>query len=91
MNTTIRYEPIETNTYQKSFLFHVHVAPKSNGYWHAWIATLPGCAAVSASQEEAVALLKETARTYVRLLVERGVMVPDIVATISAPVVAVSV
>jgi predicted RNase H-like HicB family nuclease len=85
----IRYIPIEKNMSQKSFLFHVQLAPKHDGYWLAWIATLPGCAAWGASKDEALAMLTQTARAYVRMLRDKGVPVPESVETINAPVVAV--
>ena len=86
----IRYIPIEKNVSQKSLLFPVQFAPKSDGYWLAWIATLPGCAAWGASKDEALAMLTQTARAYVRMLRDKGEQLPDNVETVNAPVVAVT-
>jgi predicted RNase H-like HicB family nuclease len=86
----IRYIPIEKNVSLKSLLFHVQLARKSDGYWFAWIAALPGCAAWGATKDEALAMLTQTARAYVRMLRDQGVQLPDAVETINMPVVAVT-
>ena len=86
----IQYIPIEKNISQQSFVFQVQIAPKHDGYWLAWIAALPGCAAWGASRDEALAMLTQTARAYLRMLREKGVQVPDSVATVNAPVVSVT-
>jgi len=90
MNNNIRYIPVEKNITQKSLLFQVQLAPKSDGYWLAWIATLPGCAAWGASKDEALAMLTQTARAYVRMLRDKGVEIPESVETVNMPVVAVT-
>jgi predicted RNase H-like HicB family nuclease len=90
MNNNIRYIPVEKNIAQKSLLFQVQLAPKSDGNWLAWIAALPGCAAWGASKDEALAMLTQTARAYVRMLRDKGVEIPDSVETVNAPVVAVT-
>src|SRR3954453_16774873 len=87
--SNIRYIPIEKNMSLKSLLFDVQLARKSDGYWFAWIAVLPGCAAWGASKDEALAMLTQTARTYVRMFSDKGVPVPERVETINAPMVAV--
>jgi len=87
----IEYIPVEKNIAQQSFLLHVQLAPKTNGYWFAWIAALPGCAAWGASRDEALAMLTQTARAYIRMLLDQGVQVPDSVETINAPIVAVTI
>jgi predicted RNase H-like HicB family nuclease len=89
-HTTIRYIPIEKNPAQKSLLFEVQLAPKHDGHWIAWIGALPGCAAWGASKDEALTMLTHTARTYVRMLRDQGVAMPDSVETINMPVVAVT-
>jgi predicted RNase H-like HicB family nuclease len=89
-HTNIRYIPIEKNTAQKSLLFEVQLAPKHDGNWIAWIGALPGCAAWGASKDEALTMLTQTARVYVRMLRDQGVAMPDSVETINMPVVAVT-
>jgi predicted RNase H-like HicB family nuclease len=90
MNNNIRYIPLEKNLSQKSLLFQAQLALKHDGYWFAWIATLPGCAAWGASKDEALAMLTQTARAYVRMLRDTGVQIPDSVETVNVPVVAVT-
>jgi predicted RNase H-like HicB family nuclease len=90
MNNNIRYIPLEKNMSQKSLLFQVQLAAKHDGYWFAWIAALPGCAAWGASKDEALVMLTQTARAYVRMLRDKGVQIPDSVETVNAPVVAVT-
>jgi predicted RNase H-like HicB family nuclease len=90
MNNNIQYIPIEKNMSQKSFLFQVQLAAKHDGYWLAWIAALPGCAAWGASKDEALAMLTQTARAYVRMLRDKGAQIPDSVETVNMPVVAVT-
>jgi predicted RNase H-like HicB family nuclease len=89
-HTNIRYIPIEKNTAQKSLLFEVQLAPKHDGNWIAWIGALPGCAAWGTSKDEALTMLTQTARVYVRMLRDQGVAMPDSVETINMPVVAVT-
>ena len=89
-HNNIRYIPIEKNTAQKSLLFEVQLASKPDGNWIAWIGALPGCAAWGASQDEALVMLTQTARAYVRQLRDQGVAMPDSVETINMPVVAVT-
>jgi hypothetical protein len=48
------------NSSQKSLLFQAQLAMKPEGYWFAWIAALPGCAAWGASKDEALAMLTQT-------------------------------
>jgi predicted RNase H-like HicB family nuclease len=88
--SNIRYVPVEKNTAQKSLLFQVQLAPKSDGNWIAWIGSLPGCAAWGSSKDEALAMLTHTARVYVRMLRDKGIDMPDSVETINMPVVAVT-
>ena len=88
--SNIRYIPIEKNVSLKSLLFDVQLARKSDVYWFAWIAALPGCAAWGASKDEALAMLTQTARAYVHMLRDKGVQIPDSVETINMPVVAVT-
>jgi predicted RNase H-like HicB family nuclease len=87
----IRYIPVEKNIAHQSFLYDVQFALQSNGLWIAWIAALPGCAAWGASQDDALAMLTQTTRAYLRMLRDKGVQVPDSVATVNAPVVAVTI
>jgi predicted RNase H-like HicB family nuclease len=89
-HNTIRYIPIDKNVSQKSLLFQAQLAHKSEGQWFAWIASLPGCAAWGATKDEALTMLTQTARAYVRLLHNKGVEMPDTVETINMPVVAVT-
>jgi predicted RNase H-like HicB family nuclease len=89
-HTNIRYIPIEKNTAQKSLLFEVQLAPKHDGKWIARIGALPGCAAWGASKDEALTMLTQTARAYVRMLRDQGVAMPDSVETVNMPVVAVT-
>ena len=86
----IRYIPVEKNIAQKSFLFQAQLALKSDGYWFAWIAALPGCAAWGATKDEALAMLTQTARAYVHMLRDKGVQMPDSVEAVNMPVVAVT-
>ena len=88
--SNIRYIPIEKNVSLKSLLFDVQLARKSDGYWFAWIAALPGCAAWGATKDEALAMLTQTARAYVHMLRDKGAQIPDSVETVNAPVVAVT-
>ena len=90
MNNNIRYIPLEKNLSQKSLLFQAQLALKHDGYWFAWIAALPGCAAWGTSKDEALAMLTQTARAYVRMLRDQGVQIPDNVETVNMPVVAVT-
>ena len=89
-NNNIRYIPIEKNAAQKSLLFQAQLAHKSEGQWFAWIAALPGCAAWGATKDEALVMLTQTARAYVRMLRDTGAQMPDSVETVNAPVVAVT-
>jgi predicted RNase H-like HicB family nuclease len=89
-HNNIRYIPIEKNVSQKSLLFQAQLAHKSEGQWFAWIASLPGCAAWGATKDEALAMLTQTARAYVRMLRDKGVEIPDSVETVNMPVVAVT-
>ena len=89
-HTNIRYIPIEKNTSQKSLLFQVQLAPKHDGNWIAWIGALPGCAAWGASKDEALVMLTQNARAYVRMLRDKGVAMPVSVETVNMPVVAVT-
>ena len=82
--------PIDKNFSSHSYIFPVELTQKSNGDWIAWIAALPGCAAWGFSKDEVLAAVTQTAQVYVRMLIERGVSVPDTVATHQAPVVAVT-
>ena len=88
--SNIRYIPIEKNVSLKSLLFDVQLARKSDGYWFAWIAALPGCAAWGATKDEALAMLTQTARAYVHMLRDKGAQIPDNVETVNTPVVAVT-
>jgi predicted RNase H-like HicB family nuclease len=90
MNSNIRYIPLEKNIAQKSLLFQAQLSVKSDGQWIAWIAALPGCAAWGATKDEALAMLTQTARTYVHMLRDKGVDIPDAVETVNMPVVAVT-
>ena len=87
----ICYIPIEKNFYGRSYVFHVELTQKSNGYWIAWIATLPGCAAWGCSKDEALEAITKTAQMYLRLLVEKGLHMPDGVTAMQTPVIAVTV
>ena len=89
-HNNIRYIPLEKNITQKSLLFQVQLTPKHDGNWIAWIATLPGCAAWGATKDEALAMLTQTARAYVRMLRDKGMEIPDSVETVNMPVVAVT-
>ena len=89
-HNNIRYIPIEKNNAQKSLLFEVQLAPKHDGNWIAWIGALPGCAAWGATKDEALTMLTQTARAYVRMLRDKGIAIPDNVETINMPVVAVT-
>jgi predicted RNase H-like HicB family nuclease len=89
-HNNIRYIPVEKNASQKSLLFQAQLAHKSDGQWFAWIATLPGCAAWGATKDEALAMLTQTARAYVRMLRDKGAQMPDTVETVNMPVVAVT-
>jgi predicted RNase H-like HicB family nuclease len=89
-NKNIRYIPLEKNFSQKSLLFQAQLALKSDGQWIAWIAALPRCAAWGATKDEALAMLTQTARAYVRMLRVKGVEIPNIVETVNMPVVAVT-
>jgi predicted RNase H-like HicB family nuclease len=84
------YIPIEKNYAQQSFVFHAELARKSDGYWFAWIAALPGCAAWGASKDEALAMLTQTARAYPHMLHDKGVEIPDTIETVNMPIVAVT-
>ena len=86
----IRYIPIEKNASQKSFLFQVQLAAKHDGYWFAWIAALPGCAAWGASKDEALAMLTQTARSHVRMLRDKGAEIPGNIEIVNMPVVTVT-
>jgi predicted RNase H-like HicB family nuclease len=76
----------------KTYLFQVELEQEDDGRWSAWIETLPGCAAWGYSKEEALEAIKETAQSYLEVLVERGQRIPaaKTVETIDAPVVAVT-
>jgi predicted RNase H-like HicB family nuclease len=87
----LRYIPIEKNFSGRSYVFHVELAQKSNGYWIAWIATLPGCAAWGCSKDEVLEAITKTAQMYIRTLCEKGVHMPDGVTAMQAPVIAVTV
>jgi predicted RNase H-like HicB family nuclease len=87
---SIQYIPIDKNFSGNSYIFPVELTQKSNGDWIAWIATLPGCAAWGFSKDEVLAAVTQSAQVYVRMLIERGVSVPDNVATHHNPVVAVT-
>jgi predicted RNase H-like HicB family nuclease len=89
-HNNIRYIPVEKNSSQKSLLFQAQLAMKPEGYWFAWIAALPGCAAWGASKDEALAMLTQTAHAYVRMLRDKGAQIPDSVETVNMPVVAVT-
>jgi predicted RNase H-like HicB family nuclease len=86
----VHYVPLEKNFSGNSYIFPVELTQKGNGDWIAWIATLPGCAAWGFSKDEVLAAVTKTAHDYVRMLIERGVSIPDSVATHQAPVVAVT-
>lgn len=88
--SNIEYIPVEKNIAQQSFLFNVQLAPKSNGLWFAWIAVLPGCAAWGVTRDEALMMLTQTARAYVRHLISSGDSLPDTIQSVNAPVVAVT-
>jgi predicted RNase H-like HicB family nuclease len=90
MNNNIRYIPLEKNPSQKSLLFQAQLALKSDGNWFAWIGALPGCAAWGATKDDALAMLTQTTRAYVRMLRDKGVQIPDSVETVNVPVVAVT-
>ena len=87
---TIHYIPIEKSFTGNSYVFPVELTQKGNGDWVAWIATLPGCAAWGFSKDDVFAAITKTAQVYVRMLIEKGVTVPDTVTTLHAPVVAVT-
>jgi predicted RNase H-like HicB family nuclease len=87
----IEYIAEEKTVSQQSFLFTVQLAPKSNGLWFAWIAVLPGCAAWGATRDEALMMLTQTARAYVRHLITSGEPLPDTIQSVNAPVVVVTV
>ncbi len=87
----IRYIPIENNVHGQSYVFHVEITQKSNGYWIAWITTLPGCAAWGCSKDEVLEAITKTAQLYLRMLVEKGLHLPDGVTAMQAPVIAVTV
>ncbi len=87
----IRYIPIEKNFSGRSYVFHVELTNKSNGYWIAWIASLPGCAAWGCSKDEALEVITKTAQLYLRMLVEKGLHLPDGVTVMQTPVIAVTV
>jgi len=89
-HNNIRYIPLEKTHAQKSLLFQAQLALKNDGYWFAWIAALPGCAAWGATKDEALAMLTQTARTYVQMLRDKGVQMPDTVEAVNMPVVAVT-
>ncbi len=88
---TLHYIPLEKNHAQKNFFFAVHVAPQRHGYWLAWIAALPGCAVVSGTKDDALAMVTHRARMYLRMLRDNGVQIPDTIETDNTvPVVAVT-
>ena len=87
---TIRYIPIEKKFTGNSYVFPVELTQKGNGDWVAWIAMLPGCAAWGFSKDDVLAAITKTAQQYVRMLLEKGVTVPDTVTTLQEPVVAVT-
>ena len=88
--SNIRYIPLEKNLSQQSFVFSVQFAIKNNGYWVASLAAMPECTALGTSKDEALAMLTQTARAYVRLLRDTGMTIPASVEMINAPVVAVT-
>ena len=87
---TLHYVPIEKNFTGNSYVFPVELTQKGNGDWVAWIATLPGCAAWGFSKDDVLAAITKTTQQYVRMLLEKGVTVPDTVTTLQEPVVAVT-
>ena len=87
---TIHYIPIEKIFSGNSYVFPVELTQKGNGDWVAWIATLPGCAAWGFSKDDVLAAITKTTQQYVRMLLEKGVTVPDTVTTLQTPVVAVT-
>jgi hypothetical protein len=73
----------ETHCY--SYFRHKQV--KKNGHFpHQEVLKVNG----GFSKDEVLAAVTKTAQVYVRMLIERGVSVPDNVATHQAPVVAVT-
>ena len=86
----IHYIPIEKNFIGNSYVFPVELTQKGNGDWVAWIATLPGCAAWGYSKDDVLTAITKTAQVYMRMLLEKGVTVPDNVTTLQSPVVAVT-
>ncbi len=54
----------------KSFLLQVIVTPIEDGRFTAEIPALPACIAHGDTREEAIANIKETARTYLKTLGE---------------------
>ena len=87
MNHAIEYIPVEKNNAQQSFFFTVQLSPQSDGVWYAWIAVLPGCAAWGATKDEALMMLTQTARAYVRHLIDTGESLPDSIQRVNAPMV----
>ena len=76
----------------QSYVYRAELEQEEDGRWSAWIDALPGCATWGYTKEEALEALKEAAQAYLEVLVEKGQRVPvtDIVQTVEAPVVAVT-
>ena len=76
----------------KSYVFRAQLEQEKDGRWSAWISTLPGCATLGLSKEEALGALREAAQAYLEVLVKYGQTIPmtKAIETINAPVVAVT-
>ena len=76
----------------KTYIFQAEIEREDDGRWSAWIEALPGCATWGYTKEEALEALRETAQTYMAVLVEKGRRLPaaKAIGTIEALIVAVT-
>jgi len=66
-----QYIPLTHYTPKSTMRFRVEVALDADGWWHAWIAALPGCAAWGDSREEAVERVRHLAIRFEQLNCQR--------------------
>ncbi len=61
----------------KSYIFEVELEKEKDGRWSATIPALAGCYSWGYTKEEALESLKENARAWLEVLMEKGQPLPE--------------
>ena len=71
----------------RSYVLQIAIAARGNGYWMAWLESLPWCAVWGMSREEALRRMQSAVQATFDMLHAHGMLVPLDTAPESVPVI----